>query len=282
MTRAEIARVKADGRYDLLVITVAKLETGGAGDTARARYRQGAVTVVGGVPLPNPESTGNLLVGTIIGRWLASHADVLGGTLLDLGCGNRPYEPWYESLVDTVIAMDPAPGATPNVIAMADAVPLRDNCVDVVLCTEVFEHVDRIEHAVAEMVRVMKPGASTLVTVPFLYPTHEAPYDFHRLTHIGLRSIVERHGLEVQDMGAQGGPLTVATSWTFRALRAAIDTVGRRLGSSSPLSLRVPFRWLTITPQQLSLALRSGVHSRLTRASRLASTGYMVLARKPF
>jgi SAM-dependent methyltransferase len=252
-----------------------------AGDTARSRHRQGGVIVVDGVPLPNPASTGNLLVGTIIGRWLASHSDVVRGRMLDLGCGNCPYEPWYTDLADSVAAIDPAPGAGGNVRAMADQVPVRSESMDVVLCTEVLEHVDNIEGAMAEIFRVLRPGGHALVTVPFLYPTHEAPYDFQRLTHIGLRGLVVRHGFDVLDAGAQGGPLTLASSWIFRGLRAAIDQIGSRIGMAAPLSLRPPARWLVVTPQQVALKFRRNASWKLTGASRLASTGYMVLVRRP-
>ena len=258
-------------------------ETGTApiGDPARSRHRQGGVIVVDGVPLPNPATTGNLLVGTIIGRWLAAHSAVLHGNLLDLGCGNCPYEPWYGALADTVAAIDPAPGAGGNVRAMADEVPIRSASMDAVLCTEVLEHVANIEGATAEIFRVLRPGGHALITVPFLYPTHEAPYDFQRLTYIGLRGLVTRHGFEVLDAAAQGGPLTLAASWVFRALRAGVDTAGRRLGGSEPLSLRPPFRWLVVTPQQLVLRVRRNASWKLSGAARLASTGYMVLVRKP-
>ncbi len=251
------------------------------GDVARSRHRQGGVVVVDGVPLPNPASTGNLLVGTIIGRWLASHADVVHGRLLDLGCGNCPYQPWYSPLADSVAAIDPAPGAGGNVRAMADRVPIRSESMDVVLCTEVLEHVDNIEASTAEMFRVLRPGGHALVTVPFLYPTHEAPYDFQRLTHIGLRSLATRHGFEILDLAAEGGPLTLVSSWFFRGLRALVDRAGGPLGSDRPLSLRRPFRWAVVTPQQLALRFRRNSSWRMTGASRLASTGYMALLRRP-
>jgi SAM-dependent methyltransferase len=138
--------------------------------------------------------------------WLASHADKLHGTLLDLGCGNRPMSPWYEPLVDTVVAVDPAPGAGQNVQAMADLLPLRDNSIDVIFCTQALEHVEQIEQAPAGIARVLKPDGHVLITVPFLYPTHEAPYDFYRFTHIGLSKPMTRNGLEIVDAAAQGGP----------------------------------------------------------------------------
>lgn len=247
----------------------------------RRRHRASAVVLVDGVPLPNPKNTGNLLVGSIIGRWLDSHRDAIHGTVLDLGCGNRPYAPWYEPLADLVIAADPAPGADPNVWAMADQVPLRSDCIDSVLCTEVLEHVERLEHAVSEMYRVLRPGGEALITVPFLYPTHEAPYDFQRLTHIGLRSIMVRHGFEVVDQACNGGPGTLVGSWLFRGLRIGIDVIGKALGVEEPISFKAPFSWLVMGPQKLILRLRPKTMSRMTKSSQLVSTGYMVRVSKP-
>jgi len=238
--------------------------------------------VVDGAPVPNPRTTGNLLVGTTIGRWLASHNDVVHGTMADVGCGNRPYGDWYESKVDRFLAIDPAQGADgPNVRAMADQLPVKDGCVDIVLCTEVLEHVERSDDAVAEIARILKSGGHALITVPFLYPTHEAPYDFQRYTHIGLAALVHRHGLQIVDLAAAGGPATLAGSWLFRAMRLPIDLIGRKLGSVGPLSLRAPFRWLIVTPQLAVLRLRGRSAWKLTKAAELISNGYLVLARKP-
>lgn len=250
-------------------------------ESGRRRHRAGSVILIDGVPLPNPKTTGNLLVGSIIGRWLDSHRDAIQGTVLDLGCGNRPYAPWYEPLAELVIAADPAPGAEPNVWAMADQVPIRSECVDSVLCTEVLEHVERMENAVSEMFRVLRPGGEALITVPFLYPTHEAPYDFQRLTHIGLRAIMVRHGFEVIDQACNGGPGTLVGSWLFRGLRIGIDLIGKILSFDEPLSFTAPFSWLVIGPQKLILRLRPKTLSRMTKLSRVVSTGYMVRVRKP-
>ena len=42
----------------------------------------------------------------VVGRWLASHAGDVHGTLLDLGAGNQPFRPWYQDKADRVIAID--------------------------------------------------------------------------------------------------------------------------------------------------------------------------------
>jgi len=119
------------------------------------------------------------------------------------------------------------------------------------------------------------------LTVPFLYPTHEAPYDFHRWTYLGLTDLMQRHGLDLVDLSAQGGPGTLAASWFFRFLRTGVDSVGRMVGLRRPLSLIAPVRWFVLGPQWALVRVRGKKGYRLSRWSRAASNGYLVLARKP-
>ena len=237
--------------------------------------------MVDGVPLPDPRNARSLLAGSWTGMWLAEQSAVVHGRVLDLGCGNRPFEPWYGPLADFVIALDPAPGSAHNVLAMADNLPLADNSIDTVICTQALEHVDRAEEAMAEVRRVLRPGGHLVLTVPFLYPTHEAPYDFHRWTYLGLTEMMRRHGLELVDLSSQGGPVTLIASWLFRFLRSGVDGAGRAVGVRRPLSLIAPFRWFVLGPQWAIVRWRGRKGFRLNRWSRFASNGYLVLARKP-
>ncbi len=58
------------------------------------------------------------------------------------------------------------------IVARAEitGLPFRDSAVDVVVCSEVLEHVPDNKNAVAELVRVLKPGGSLVVTVPRFLP----------------------------------------------------------------------------------------------------------------
>jgi 2-polyprenyl-3-methyl-5-hydroxy-6-metoxy-1,4-benzoquinol methylase len=58
------------------------------------------------------------------------------------------------------------------IVARADvtALPFRDSAFDVVICSEVLEHIRDNKSAVAELVRVLKPGGDLVVTVPRFLP----------------------------------------------------------------------------------------------------------------
>jgi SAM-dependent methyltransferase len=242
----------------------------------RVRHRQGPARIVGGVPYSNRDTTLSLLPGAAVGRWLASHRAAVRGRLLDLGAGNQPLRAWYQPQADQIVAVDVAPAPGLDVLCLASPLPFRDDIFDTIVCTSVLEHVDDAERAMAEMVRVLRPGGTVLMTVPFLYPTHEAPYDYWRTTHHGLRSLIERHGLQLADLKAQGGPFLLVAHYAILALSQAVRLIDR-WGPSG--------RWLAkllggmvAAPQEL---LRGRVSSRLTPLSRAASLGYMACASKP-
>jgi SAM-dependent methyltransferase len=247
-------------------------------DSVRVRHRQGTVRVVDGVPYPDRNSTLSLLPNAVAGRWLADNAAAISGDMLDLGCGNQPFRAWYEPLAKRVIAADAAPSAGLDVLSFAAPLPFLDQSFDTILCTSVLEHVDNAEAAVAEIVRTLRPGGHVLITVPFLYPTHEAPYDFWRTTHFGLRSVLERHGLEVTEVSAQGGPFMLVSHYLLGGLGQLIALLGRRLGKLGFLVDNAVIRTFIAAPQE---AVRSKVSYRSTRLSRAASLGYMAVARKP-
>jgi SAM-dependent methyltransferase len=53
-----------------------------------------------------------------------------------------------------------------GIVSNCDPVPLPDGIASVVLCTEVLEHVDIPERLLADLVRIGKPGARYLLSVP--------------------------------------------------------------------------------------------------------------------
>jgi len=62
-----------------------------------------------------------------------------------------------------------------GIAAIIPPIPLPSNYFDVVIATELLEHLNRPEKALKEMVRVSKPGGSVIITVPdnALGPTTE-------------------------------------------------------------------------------------------------------------
>jgi SAM-dependent methyltransferase len=79
---------------------------------------------------------------------------------------------------------------------------------DVVICEQVLEHVVDPCGAAANLRRLCSPGGHVIVSTPFLVKVHELPiyamHDYWRFTPRGLRTLLERVGLEVETSGSWG------------------------------------------------------------------------------
>jgi len=58
------------------------------------------------------------------------------------------------------------------------AIPSPDASFDVILCSEVLEHVPEPTHALDEFTRLLKPGSVLILTAPFSSNVHMAPYHY--------------------------------------------------------------------------------------------------------
>ncbi len=240
-------------------------------DEARLRERRGPAKIVNGIPYSDPESTSLLLPGAVHGEWLARHRHLVRGRLLDSGCGNQPYRGWYEPLVDEVVTLDAAPADGVDVLGFADRLPFADQSFDTVLVTEVLEHVENAERAVGEIFRILRPGGHALITVPYFYPTHEAPYDYRRFTHFGLTDLLRRNDFDVVGLEAKGGPGLLLAHFFLLAL-----TRGPTSATSRPGLHRV----LT-APQKAWIRRAHSVRSDVDGLAGIISLGYMAAARRP-
>jgi SAM-dependent methyltransferase len=111
--------------------------------------------------------------------------DVTPGLILDVGCGKAPYRHIYNSGA-TIVFTDKSPqaplGLSAYVSSDAQRLPFLDGTFDLVVATEVLEHVPDPKAAASEITRVLRSGGRAIITVPFLYPLHEIPNDYHRFT----------------------------------------------------------------------------------------------------
>lgn len=142
---------------------------------------------------------------------LKKNLDQLHGVLLDVGCGQMPYKHLIMEggLVWKYIGLDLANNPThdnnPDVLWDGIKIPLPDGSMDSVLLTEVLEHCPDPVELLREIHRVIKPGGKIFGTVPFLFPLHEAPYDFYRYTPFALKRFAENTGFKISRIGSLGG-----------------------------------------------------------------------------
>lgn len=145
------------------------------------------------------------------------YAPACHGELLDVGCGERPYEPLLAPHVTSYVGLEheatPHSRARVDVWGRADALPFSDASFDTVVSFHVLEHTEVPERVLSEAYRVLRPGGTLLITTPFLWGIHEAPRDFFRFTSYGLEQLVGAAGFELVALEAFCG------FWATAALR---------------------------------------------------------------
>lgn len=123
------------------------------------------------------------------------------GIFVDIGAADR----WVASRLSTeahYFALDyPATserfyGSKPDIFGDASRLPIGDDCVDNVVCLQVVEHLRDPSGSLREMQRILKPGGCAWLSIPFVYPIHNEPYDFQRYTEYGLQREAADAGFE--------------------------------------------------------------------------------------
>jgi SAM-dependent methyltransferase len=128
-------------------------------------------------------------------------APALGGTLLDFGCGRKPYRNLFT--VDQYIGVDIEQSGHSHENSEVDVyydgktIPFPDSHFDSVFCSEVFEHVFELDRIISELNRVVKKNGKMLITVPFVWNDHEVPYDYGRYSTFGISYLLEKHGFKI-------------------------------------------------------------------------------------
>lgn len=211
-----------------------------------------------------------------IAGWVAHSA---AGRVLDIGCADR----WIEHQLprgseyiglDYLATGKQMYGSRPDVFADASSLPLADESVDTVVILEVMEHLRKPREALQEITRVLRPQGRLLLTIPFLYPVHDAPYDYQRLTIHGLARDVEAAGLRVDAL------LPALGSAETAGLICCLALGGMSLRAVERRSLSVLLLPLTIVaiPVVNVIAWLGG---RLLPSWDAITAGYQLMASKP-
>ena len=179
-------------------------------------------------------------------RAIAAARGVMRGPMLDVGCGTKPYRALFDT--ESYIGLDIDSEST-RARGMADALydggrfPFDDAQFQSVLCNQVLEHVFNPQEFLGEVRRVLAPGGTLLLTVPFVWDEHEQPYDYARYSTFGLRALLEAHGFRL----LQQHKLLADASVIFQIINAYVFKVSRpRLG---PMAL--PFTAFVHAPISL-------------------------------
>ena len=126
-----------------------------------------------------------------------------GARVLDIGAGECPLRGRLENAGYQYESLDIEQNhrRTIDYVARIDrSLPeslLAQEGYDLLLLTEVLEHVPDWAKAFENLKSLLKVGGHCIITTPFFYMLHEEPYDFWRPTDHALRYFARSHGFEV-------------------------------------------------------------------------------------
>lgn len=142
-----------------------------------------------------------------------------GRKILDAGAGEQQYKKYCHHLsytsqdfgnykpdeLENGLHMEKWDYGKLDIVSDITKIPVDDASFDVILCTEVFEHIPDPLAAIAEFGRILKPGGTLIVTAPFCSMTHFAPYHFYSgFNKYYYETVYPLHGLEVVEMTPNG------------------------------------------------------------------------------
>lgn len=187
-------------------------------------------TKVNGVVISKLMNFGKLLINPsehLLPKWIVSKADPERGIvdificnlgrarskelLLDVGAGNFRFQNFleeqgfiYESQdFDQVFDRDMRGKHT--YVCDIEHIPVDDNRFDVIVCTQVLEHLSNPLLALQELSRILKVGGKLYLTTNLLFPIHGAPYDFFRYTNFGLEHLCRNSDFSILELKPRGG-----------------------------------------------------------------------------
>ncbi len=220
-------------------------------------------------------------------EWVAAQAVQVapGSRVLDIGAGGCPYRALFAHC--RYEAQDAAPLDADQIreggygqldhICDASAIPVERGTFDVVLCTEVLEHVAHPIDVVREIGRVLKPGGRAIITAPLGSGLHQEPHHYYGgYTPWWYRRFLTEAGFDAIEITANSGSFSHFAQWCEWAIGRI-----RRAALTGAAGVRVVSAIL-IVPALLVL-LPAAVVARLIDpavADQEFTVGYFVRARR--
>jgi SAM-dependent methyltransferase len=132
-----------------------------------------------------------------------------GHIVLDAGAGESRHKKYFKRA--RYIALDAGHGDSGwdysklDICGDLSNIPLRNESVDCILCMVVLEHTPNPRKVLLEFARILKPGGTLTMIVPFLWEEHQVPHDYFRFTRYGVRSLFESIAFRLDLVSPIGG-----------------------------------------------------------------------------
>jgi SAM-dependent methyltransferase len=190
-------------------------------------------------------------------KWIAEQAASVprGTRVLDVGAGSAPYRKLFADCnyktQDFVQLKHEqlryGSYATIDFVSEADDIPVPDASFEVILCTEVLEHVSKPINVVKEFGRILAPGGRLILTAPLGSGIHQEPYHFYGgYTPYWYRRFLTEAGFQSIEIAANTGSLRHVAQETIRFVQMT-RPFGLLAAPWYAQLLWAPF-WLVLSP----------------------------------
>ena len=138
-------------------------------------------------------------------------ADSLGPgvRVLDAGAGESQYKSHFSSQryvgVDLAVGDEEWDYSKLDVIAELGGLPFPNSAFDACLNIVTLEHVKEPGQVLAEISRILAPGARLLLIAPHEWEEHQQPHDYYRYTRYGLQYLLCQAGFQIEQIRPVGG-----------------------------------------------------------------------------
>lgn len=135
--------------------------------------------------------------------------------ILDVSSGAKPYRKLFgknyishefegnKNIIDTF--REEKIKEQHDIYSPIDKIPLESESIDIILCTEVFEHIPEPIAAMNEFVRLCKKGGKILITAPFTSGIHQEPHHFYSgFSPFFYKYLKEKFNLKIIKFKSQG------------------------------------------------------------------------------
>jgi SAM-dependent methyltransferase len=187
-------------------------------------------------------SDSEYLIFSDLNAFIMQHASHEKLTMLDFGAGKSPYKLYFPNAdYRRADILD-----TPDLhyrIGTDGHIQEREGVFDLIISTQVLEHVRNVQEYLAEAHRLLKKGGRLLLTTHGIWEEHGVPYDFQRWTEDGMKRDLASAGFNdaeifkvtagfratlfifIKGLFAATPPRPLAARFVFKAFRYTVSRI---------------------------------------------------------
>lgn len=126
--------------------------------------------------------------------------------ILDIGSGYNIYKKYFDKA--EFKTLDIKQNKYKNIDLVCDVnkkIPIKNNSYDVIISTQVLEHLKNPHIFFAKTNKILKKNGKLFLTTNYIYEPHLEPFDYFRFTKFGLKMLAQENGFKVIKIKSQGG-----------------------------------------------------------------------------